>query len=310
MSDHANVVKNLHKSLRNEFKHGISEDEIWDKHIQNKESLQNYAESMCSLAKNSWRMDNNNRIKWCLATISYYYEGGLLKVLRKELKTKKFEDLRSNNIEESPEEHQRINFEIENTVFEIEDTKKLLLDVGSCYNPFGETVEYTSIAIDIAPANEDVIFCDFLNLNFSAVNEAYTQIDDIKTNLKSGSLLTNTFNVVVFSLLLSYFPSPKQRLKCCVNASYALKINGLILIITPDSSHQNRHQGMMKSWKNALEEIGFVRFKYEKLEHLHCMAYRKVKESAITESLMDALSGSFYIPQDFQEVDNESQLQN
>lgn len=85
-----------------------------------------------------------------------------------------------------------------------------------------------------------------------------------------------SFDVVVFCLLLSYFPHPAQRLKCCLNAHKILRTHGLLLIVTPDSSHQNRHAVLMKQWKSAIEGLGFNRWKYEKKQHLHCMAFRKV----------------------------------
>lgn len=85
-----------------------------------------------------------------------------------------------------------------------------------------------------------------------------------------------SFDVVVFCLLLSYLPHPAQRLKCCFNAHKILRMHGLLLVITPDSSHQNRHAALMKQWKSGIEGLGFSRWKYSKEEHLHCMAFRKV----------------------------------
>ena len=33
---------------------------------------------------------------------------------------------------------------------------------------------------------------------------------------------------------------------------------------------------MMRSWKTAIEALGFRRWRYVKLDHLHCMAFRKL----------------------------------
>lgn len=84
------------------------------------------------------------------------------------------------------------------------------------------------------------------------------------------------FHVVIFSLLLSYFPAPVQRWTCCIKAHQLLAVNGILIIITPDSSHQNRNVEMIKSWKVAIESIGFVRWRYLKDTHVHCMVFRKV----------------------------------
>lgn len=85
-----------------------------------------------------------------------------------------------------------------------------------------------------------------------------------------------SFDLVVFCLLLSYFPHPAQRLRCCFNAHKILRTHGLLLVVTPDSSHQNKHAPLMKQWKSGIEGLGFSRWKYSKEEHLHCMAFRKV----------------------------------
>ncbi|KAH9496540.1 25S rRNA (adenine2142-N1)-methyltransferase [Bulinus truncatus] len=59
---------------------------------------------------------------------------------------------------------------------------------------------------------------------------------------------------------------------------------------------------MMKSWKLALENLGFLRWKYEKKEHVHCMAFRKVEELILpcpSSAEASRLSQMLYIPQDF-----------
>ena len=114
-------------------------------------------------------------------------------------------------------------------------------------------------------------------------------------------LPTEWYDVVVFSLLLSYMPSTEQRHQCCVNAHKVLRLHGLLLVITPDSSHQNKHTEMMKSWKKCIEELGFHRWRYIKDTHLHCMAFRKVQVS-IDYSLASSNHPMLYIPQDHQDT--------
>ena len=67
--------------------------------------------------------------------------------------------------------------------------------------------------------------------------------------------------------------------------------------ITPDSSHQNRHAGMVKSWKQCVELLGFHRWKYSKDNHLHCMAFRKTRIDVDYGSCL-ASHHMLYIPQD------------
>ena len=109
-----------------------------------------------------------------------------------------------------------------------------------------------------------------------------------------------SFDVVVFCLLLSYFPHPAQRLKCCSNAHKVLRMHGLLLVVTPDSSHQNRHAALMKQWKSGIEGLGFSRWKYNKEEHLHCMAFRKVTN--VTYMCADD-DDQLIIPQDSHKVE-------
>ena len=126
----------------------------------------------------------------------------------------------------------------------------------------------------------------------------------LKPDHEVRTLPAEVFHVVVFSLLLSYFPSAVQRWECCLKAYRLLLTNGLLLIVTPDSSHQNRNAAMVKSWKAAIESMGFVRWKYVKQTHLHCMAFRKVAQCHFYDQ-NNASPEMLYIPQDFKEEEEE-----
>jgi hypothetical protein len=117
-------------------------------------------------------------------------------------------------------------------------------------------------------------------------------------------LLKMSFDVVVFSLLLEYLPCCKQRFSCCQKAWQVLRLNGLLLVITPDSHQQHRNAGMIKSWKQCLEEIGFQRICYLKQEHIHCMAFRRLESGSVDRHERPEM---LYIPQDFQEDNEETE---
>ncbi|OXB61963.1 hypothetical protein ASZ78_014860 [Callipepla squamata] len=183
-----------------------------------------------------------------------------------------------------------------------------LLDVGSCFNPFLKFEEFLTVGIDIVPAVESVYKCDFLNLQIQQpLQLAQDAIDAFLKQLKNpiDSLPGELFHVVVFSLLLSYFPSPYQRWICCKKAHELLVLNGLLLVITPDSSHQNRRAMMMKSWKIAIESLGFKRFKYSKFSHMHLMAFRKTSLQTTSDLVSRNYPGMLYIPQDFNSIEDE-----
>lgn len=144
--------------------------------------------------------------------------------------------------------------------------------------------------------------CDFLSLTLDP--PLTVDPDEADTFLRQPTspitrLPAEIFHVVVFSLLLEYLPAPSARWLCCQKAQQLLALNGLLLIITPDSKHQNKNVGMMKSWRTALESMGFKRWRYVKLQHLHCMAYRKVERTCAGElPPRDELASLMYIPQD------------
>ena len=119
------------------------------------------------------------------------------------------------------------------------------------------------------------------------------------------ALPAQLFHVVVFSLLLSYFPSPYQRWICCKKAHELLALHGLLLIITPDSSHQNRHALMMRSWRVAVESLGFRRCKYVKFAHMHLLAFRKVSLATSSDLVSQNYPEMLYIPQDFNAATDE-----
>lgn len=150
-----------------------------------------------------------------------------------------------------------------------------LLDVGSCYNPFEKFPLFSVLPIDIAPGHPDVKQCDFLHVK---VTKDQIQWSGDKT-CKLSNLAEKSFAVVIFSLLLEYFPDPELRFKCCSKACKILKTEGLLFIITPDSKHATANAPIMKKWRLALATIGFWRVSYEKLKHLHCMAFRKCRNT-------------------------------
>ncbi|CAH1980062.1 unnamed protein product [Acanthoscelides obtectus] len=179
-----------------------------------------------------------------------------------------------------------------------------LLDVGSCYNPFKKFQCFDTLAIDIAPAVEDVVKCDFLDLK---VDEKLS-ISNTKCILE---LPKCSFNIVIFSLYLEYLPTPKQRLDSCLKAYKLLKTEGLLVIISPDSNHVGANAKIMKSWRTCLAKVGFSRVKYEKLTHLHCMAFRKSYLKEIPLRWVQIYPNldvydEMFIPQDFKKLGESS----
>lgn len=272
----AEVIKDVHDNLRKAYVHSFDNGEdYWEKHKNDKHSRQNYAKAMLKLATSVWDVSNKNntRIDWCFNKWRwYFFEGGIERSTARQI--------RKNTIP------------IEQNI-----TKPSLiqvLDVGSCYNPFKYCKDCVCLALDLTPATPDCFECDFLNVE---VSNAYTSLT-LETPITK--LPGKYFHVVVFSLLLDYLPDYQQRWNCCNKAWTLLTMNGLLLIVTPDSKHQQRNNPMMKSWKSGLENMGFLSVAYEKQTHLHCMAFRKVCRKKDWSADANAAQ-SFYIPQDFKD---------
>lgn len=258
----SDFIKSAHQRLREAAK-VVGPDEAWLRHLEDEESLRNYAFAMRDLGATHWESSYQNssksisRIQWaCQHIQEYFCEKGLLKHRLKEIDVA-----------------DKIQLEMKSICCygDIPSSRIKLLDVGSCYNPFRSYSYLEVTPIDIAPASEDVFKCDFLNTDFGS------------GAVSGHNLKIETFDVVVFSLVLEYLPSPQQRLKFCENAYKLLKFEGILIIITPDSKHVGANAKYMKSWRFILAKLGFMRIKYEKLAYLHCMVFRKSQRIELSE---------------------------
>ncbi|GFT00572.1 s-adenosylmethionine sensor upstream of mTORC1 [Nephila pilipes] len=257
---------------------------------------------MLKLATEVWD-GKECRIEWSYKTcIEYFFCGGMERFLTREEKIRELESLsppsRKKKIQELESLKKKKITGFSNTAVLIKknylnmNEKLRLLDIGSCYNPFSKFSEFSCIAIDLTPATEDVLQCDFLDLK--------VQKNTDKENTSEVNFSEESFDIIVMSLVLEYLPASEQRAVFCFKAWQLLKQYGLCIIITPDSKSVHHNAPMIKSWKAAFEKIGFKRVKYDKLTHLQCMAFAKVsrfseKDITTCKSLADLL----YIRQDF-----------
>ncbi|XP_046665237.1 S-adenosylmethionine sensor upstream of mTORC1 [Homalodisca vitripennis] len=280
----AAFIKGVHQNLRLQSR-SVGAEQAWSEHCQQTHVLEKYAENMKLLATEFWEKNNSKesdlcRIKWVVNQCEeYFYKSGYVSAAAKENKlSTRFLNKPVKQVESSG------------------DVLKLI-DVGSCYNPFSNFSIFEVTALDLMPATSDVIKCDFLSVNI-----------DIGTKVIENpcfDLPAEHFDVVVFSLLLEYFPFSDQRFRCCANAYKLLKPGGLLFILTPDSKHATANSKVMKSWRYALASLGFWRVSYQKLRHLHCMAYRKCVDPQVSRSWFVAQQCQelpetlMCIPQDF-----------
>lgn len=304
-------IKALHSTLRHKTKK-LGAKRAWQEHLQAKAHLRSYAKAMKDLAINHWevndrkqetenatKLQHRSRISWSVNFCRDYFlsDETVNKIRQRELRI----------LDELKIDCTEIKKTIAMTKFPID--KIHLLDVGSCYNPFKSFSEFNVTAIDIAPAIDDVFECDFLNVEFG------DSMEIVRSDEKHPSiskLQTNSYHVVVFSLLLEYLPTSEQRLKCCEKAYELLQNEGILCIITPDSKHPGVNAKLMKTWRYALAQFGLGRIKIEKLEHITCMVFRKCIDPEISrrwarmhkEPYMDY---KLEIPQDLTDA-NDSEM--
>nr|XP_050869858.1 S-adenosylmethionine sensor upstream of mTORC1 [Vespula vulgaris] len=319
----ANVVKQIHALLRKECeKYGA--EIAWQKHVSRNDVLQKYVMSMKDLATTHWKGNNTDslsgtycRIEWIKSQCKeYFFNGGKKKYSNREFSIKgKIGELSiiDDNIEEQNMLISKQDYYNDKELLNEADQifqKISVLDVGSCYNPFEMEDMFKVTAIDLVAVQPNVLQCDFLSVD---IGREQILSADKKQILQ---LHEESFDVVVFSLLLEYMPCPKQRYLCCSKAYNLLKKNGILFIISPDSKHVGANAKLIKSWRYVLSKLGFMRIKYEKLRHIHCLIFRKCiyKEVALRWANMQTFSESnilyqsedkIFIPQDFKTVDDK-----
>lgn len=324
----SNTIKNIHKELRENTKE-LGKEIAWQQHLQNNQKLLLYSDSMNKLATKIWEQNNKNqqsikntndkskinntRITWSIDyCLKYYFTEKLYLIQRQR------EQIILKQIFDIDHQHTTITKLPTKLCSTIEKPIKLkLLDVGSCYNPFLlYSDKFDVLAIDIAPANKTVYKCDFLNVELiENCTENVESNDTMKMFEHSTNPITKllkcSYNIIIFSLLLEYLPTSDQRIDCCRRAYNLLTVEGILIVITPDSKHLGANVKLMKTWRYTLSLIGFNRIKYEKLEHITCMVFRKAIDKRLTLRWADIHKENYMkyeikIPQDFTELNNNT----
>lgn len=273
----SSIIKDVHSQLRDDTLE-LGETFAWSQHLKRKQRLQIYAEAMESLATTFWNSNTavrnsskgnqgkeHNRIEWAVQFCLDYFGAAELVSLQYQ-RDRELRILSSMNTSLTQGVYDSWQGNL--------NGRLKLLDVGSCYNPFSQYDQFDVTAIDIAPANSDVIECDFLSATIDR---------DSTTTPRSAILHMASYDIVVFSLLLEYMPTSGQRMLCCRKAYELLRPEGVLIVITPDSKHEGANARLMKNWRYTLAGMGFSRIKIQKLDHITCMAFRKAisKEVAI-----------------------------
>lgn len=288
----AQYIKEVHLDLR-KLSTKLGHETAWKEHCAKKDVLLKYAQSMKKLATTYWENNCANdsyeatsRIEWA-AKFCYEY---FINQMWTQYRDKELTIVAKLNI--------GINYE------EMYTEPLKLIDVGSCYNPFKNYPYFDVFAIDLCPANDSVLECDFLTV--------YIGTETVIKNSIVKQIQRESFDVVTFCFVLEYIPTSELRISACTKAYSILKPGGLLIINTPDSKHVGANAKLMKCWRYTLSHIGFNRIKYDKFKHMHCMAFRRCLDKSISERWASLhkepyMDYAINIPQDFQqqnEIDN------
>ncbi len=250
----ANIIKATHANLRKRVHDEQDDDKVWRDHVKtlmDKSSTSEYAKAMKSLSDDHW--ETPDRIEWLVEKLKcYFIDDGEFKFRSRLARRQGIPEPKLDAVKRNP--------------------KFRVLDVGSCHNPLKKFLvdshEFDLTAIDLSPADESVIQADFLQLEIVPKNEPLDNQD---------KFVEESYDAVIFCLVLGYMPSPSLRLKALQNAIRLLKPFGLLLIVSPDSSHQGKNLNQRRSWRLGLAKLGLLRIYDSKLQHLHCSGYVKVE---------------------------------
>lgn len=301
----AHTIKQVHKRLRADTQQ-LGAQRAWSEHLRDSAQLRQYSHAMHTLATQFWDPNTSglagqrtrsststehNRIAWSVRFCAEYFgacvgdviveanatpvatDSPTLMMLQRKRERRIADQMNANS--EAGVEHNQPDDDDDNVWTPNADAKLRLLDVGSCYNPFGRYESFDVTAIDIAPAADSAVQqCDFLSLRIGDSSPTES-LPPAETSAPTVHLPAGHFDVVVFSLLLEYMPTSAQRLQCCRNAYELLRPEGVLIVITPDSKHVGANARLLKTWRYALALMGFSRVRFEKLQHLSCMAFRR-----------------------------------
>ena len=302
----AEIIKETHAKLREKVQSVNddlsankieTEDTIWNEHADERMSVKLeehskcntsaqlcYSEAMKKLADNHWchniekrknEGERSSRIEWLIKHINKYRQCDHQKFQERLLKRKHYDKVKtiSDSLDKNPNKG-LLKKKINNDTYNI-------LDVGSCYNPLSDQFPNDNVkvtAIDLSPSSKSVYKCDFLRVPIVEISKCVVMTKDEASD-SVESLKENGYDVIIFCLLLEYLPSPRLRYKACERAKRLLKTNGLLLIVTPDSSRNHaKNERQMKSWRLALANMGMLRIYIENQKHLRFLGFVKVDQ--------------------------------
>jgi hypothetical protein len=158
-----------------------------------------------------------------------------------------------------------------------------MIDVGSCYNPFGRddatATWLQALPVDLQPATPDVKACDWLKVN---VTPACTLTwDDLRQASRISDMPPGVADAVVMSYLLSFLPSASLRLRACRNARDCLRVGGALIVVEARRG-AHRVNSWPSRWTTTLEHLGFRRVRLDMMAKSAALVF--VREAKVLPS--------------------------
>ena len=259
------------------------------------DSLEKYANAAEAMGSKAWVAEAN---KWMQTfAISYFRRNGARKAF-----IQKWVNAGNNSVDYKSLPKDLLSSDISTS------SKIRILDVGSCYNPIAKSQfaeAFDTTAIDLYPADDSVLQCNFLDLE---VRGPTTNSSSSNSSSSSGSSSISTsaeihvenvvmapqsaasrrssvlkwlpeasFDAVSMSLVLSYLPTPTERLEMIRKARQLLvppgfnsqpHRAGILLIVEKVSIFGKEYESdgdivgpnrreLLSQWKQAISGEGF-----------------------------------------------------
>ena len=259
------------------YNHKRQGGEAWKKHVQQKDTLKEYAEAIKELAEVHWPRARELRRQETGITVSR-------RQVTRETSERYFTKEIQEWIEVDRKNAKRLGIDValnpdDYKPWSVEDRRLKLLDIGSCFDPYRPFEEFDVTALDLQPAAPDVHEADFFEVPI---------LDEVPPAEigKPLQLQRSSFDVIVSSFVVSYLPSSKMRFDMFARSLELLDTNGLMFMYTPCllSSKKTQHAlaACYQSWSVALQLSGYAVYKSSVLSApMTSLILRKTPEPSI-----------------------------
>lgn len=119
--------------------------------------------------------------------------------------------------------------------------------------------------------------------------EGWSGVGRSRRRYRVVRIAAESYDGVIFCLLLSYLPSPPLRFLACLNAFLALKEGGLLVLLST-RTQGSRRVPWVEEWITTIETIGFERVHVQTREKIVVLSFKKRSDKSIIPAPSRSLS--------------------